>query len=67
MQVSAPTGNVIGSVEQELTIMTPKFYIKNETGEIVLTIKGEAIPVSFGGNVEFQVIIALFSLINHYT
>lgn len=57
MEISAPLGNVIGSIsiQQDWTIMTPKFNIQDETGETVLTVKGPAIPVTFGGDLTFQV------------
>lgn len=65
MQVSAPAGHVIGLVEQELTMVTPKFYLKNESGEIVLTVKGPAISISFGNDVEFQVVIVFVFFANY--
>lgn len=57
MEVSAPPGTVIGSVEQDWTFITPKFSIKDDSGEIVLIIKGPTIPAASGGDVEFKEVI----------
>lgn len=64
MEISSPPGNVIGSIQQDWTIVTPKFNIQDETGETVLTVKGPAIPVTFGGDLTFQVYNCSFLPIN---
>jgi hypothetical protein len=40
MEVTAPPGNVIGSIKQNWSILTPSFDIKNSSGETVMQIEG---------------------------
>ncbi|VEN38089.1 unnamed protein product, partial [Callosobruchus maculatus] len=40
MDVSSPPGNLIGTIEQEWSIVYPEFVIKNPAGAIALRIKG---------------------------
>jgi hypothetical protein len=55
MEVSAPPGSVIGSIEQEWSILTPQFNIKNAAGDVVLKIEGPVCTFSICGDVEFKV------------
>lgn len=56
MEVSAPPGNVIGTVEQNWSIFTPQFSIKDQTGNTVLRIEGPFCTFSICGDVEFKVV-----------
>ena len=56
MEVSAPPGAVIGTVEQEWSIWRPKFAIKDVSGQTVLQIKGPLCTFSLCGDVEFRVL-----------
>lgn len=58
MEVTAPPGNVIGSVEQEWTLCSPAFRIKNHLGDVVLRIEGPFCTMSMCGNVDFEVSIS---------
>lgn len=53
--VSAPVGNIIGTIEQEWTFCYPHFSVKNHVGETVLRIEGPLCTFSCGGDVEFKV------------
>ena len=53
--MTSPPGTVIGSIEQEWSIFKPKFGIKNEAGERVLSIEGPFCTFSCGSDVEFHV------------
>ncbi|XP_046461866.1 phospholipid scramblase 2-like [Daphnia pulex] len=55
MEVTAPPGTVIGSIQQEWSIIKPKFSIKDASGETVLTIEGPFCTFSMCGDVEFNV------------
>uniref|UniRef100_A0A1B0FMG1 Phospholipid scramblase n=1 Tax=Glossina morsitans morsitans TaxID=37546 RepID=A0A1B0FMG1_GLOMM len=55
IEVSAPPGNVIGSVEQEWSICAPSFRIKNQLDEVVLRIEGPICTFSICGDVEFNI------------
>lgn len=55
MEVSAPPGNTIGSIEQEWSICSPSFRIKNHIGDTVLRIEGPFCTFSLCGDVEFNV------------
>jgi uncharacterized protein YxjI len=55
MEVTAPPGTVIGSIQQEWSIISPKFSIKDASGETVLTIEGPFCTFSMCGDVEFNV------------
>lgn len=59
MEVTAPPGTVIGSVQQEWSIIKPKFSIKDASGETVLIIQGPFCTFSFCGDVDFKVITVL--------
>uniref|UniRef100_A0A1B0D5Y6 Phospholipid scramblase n=1 Tax=Phlebotomus papatasi TaxID=29031 RepID=A0A1B0D5Y6_PHLPP len=56
MEVSAPPGNVIGTIEQEWSIFTPQFSLKDQSGETVLRIEGPFCTFSICGDVEFKVL-----------
>jgi hypothetical protein len=55
MEVTSPPGTVIGSIEQEWSILTPQFNIKNAAGDTVLKIEGPICTFSICGDVEFKV------------
>lgn len=55
MEMSASFGNVIGHVEQEWSVLTPKFPIKNQYGEMVLRVEGPVCTFSLCGDVDFEV------------
>ncbi|XP_030371876.1 phospholipid scramblase 1-like isoform X2 [Scaptodrosophila lebanonensis] len=56
MEVSAPPGNVIGTIEQEWSICSPSFRINNHIGDTVLRIEGPFCTFSLCGEVEFNVV-----------
>lgn len=56
MEVSAPPGTIVGTVEQEWSICNPQFAIKNHMGEVVLRIEGPVCTWSICGDVEFKVL-----------
>ncbi|XP_017863927.1 PREDICTED: phospholipid scramblase 2 isoform X3 [Drosophila arizonae] len=56
MEVSAPPGNVIGSIEQEWSICSPSFRILNHLGDTVLRIEGPFCTFSLCGDVEFNIV-----------
>lgn len=58
MEVSAPPGTILGTVEQEWSIFKPSFSVKNANGEVVLRIEGPFCTMSICGNVEFKVMSA---------
>lgn len=68
MDVSAPPGNHIGKIEQEWSILTPKFVIKDHNDEVVLRIEGPVCTFSVcGRDVKFKVIwISGFHFISFY-
>lgn len=55
MEVFAPPGNLIGTIEQEWSLFYPKFKIKDSTEKTVLKIKGPFCSFGFCGQSEFQV------------
>ncbi|KAH8235161.1 hypothetical protein KR032_009382 [Drosophila birchii] len=56
IEVSAPPGNVIGTIEQEWSICSPSFRILNHIGDTVLRIQGPFCTFSLCGDVEFDVV-----------
>lgn len=54
LEVTSPPGNVIGTIEQDWSILSPVFSIKNESGETVLKIEGPFCTFSICGDVEFK-------------
>ncbi|XP_028156275.1 phospholipid scramblase 1 isoform X3 [Ostrinia furnacalis] len=55
MEVSAPPGTVIGSIEQQWSLCKPCYDIKNAAGDVVLKIKGPFCTYSICGDIEFNV------------
>lgn len=55
MVVTSPPGTPIGSIQQEWSILSPKFHIKDASGATVLTIEGPFCTFSMCGDVEFNV------------
>jgi len=59
MEVTAPPGTIIGVVEQQWSILFPKFAIKDPTGEVILRIEGPFCTSSCCcQDVEFKVLTA---------
>lgn len=58
MEVSCPPGTVIGSLEKEWSILTPKFLVKDASGQTVLKIEGPLCTMAMCGTVEFEVLSA---------
>lgn len=63
MEVSAPPGNTIGSIEQEWSICSPSFRIKNHIGDTVLRIEGPFCTFSLCGDVEFNVSVEIIYIL----
>lgn len=55
MEVSSPPGSVVGSVQQNWSLFTPDFSLKNASGEEILKIEGPCCTFSMCGDVEFQI------------
>lgn len=55
MEVEAPPGNRIGSVQQEWSLFCPTFAIQNANGDTVMRVEGPFCTFSMCGDVEFQV------------
>lgn len=55
IEVTAPPGTVIGTVEQTWSICKPCFVIKNAAGDVILQIKGPMCTFSICGDVKFNV------------
>lgn len=56
MEVTAPPGTVIGSIQQEWSICKPCYSIKNAAGDVMLKIKGPVCTFSIcGRDVHFNV------------
>jgi len=60
MEISSPPGTVIGSIQQEWSILTPQFNVKNAAGDTVLKIEGPICTYSICGDVEFKVGLLCF-------
>merc|ERR1711971_475954 len=56
MEVSSPPGCIIGTVEQQWSILYPRFVIKDESGSPILKIEGPLCPCSCCGDVDFSVV-----------
>lgn len=56
MEVTAPPGTLIGSIQQEWSIFKPKFSVKDASGVTVLMIEGPFCTFSMCGDVEFNVL-----------
>jgi len=56
LEVSSPPGTIVGTVEQEWSIIYPKFVVKDASGEPVLRIEGPLCPCSCCGDVDFKVV-----------
>uniref|UniRef100_A0A6P4EKH5 Phospholipid scramblase n=1 Tax=Drosophila rhopaloa TaxID=1041015 RepID=A0A6P4EKH5_DRORH len=56
IEVSAPPGNVIGSIEEEWSICRPSFRILNQSGDLALRIEGPMCFCSVCCNVDFNVV-----------
>ncbi|XP_021944558.1 phospholipid scramblase 1 isoform X2 [Folsomia candida] len=56
LEVFSPPGQLAGTVEQQWSIFTPTFVIKNADGEVVLRIEGPMCTFSLCGEVEFKVL-----------
>lgn len=56
MDVFAPPGNLVGRIEQEWSILTPTFAIKNAAGDTVLKLEGPMCRFQLCGDVSFKVL-----------
>lgn len=56
MEVSAPPGHIVGTIEQQWSICFPKFRCKNAAGDVVLYIEGPFCTTSCGNYINFKVI-----------
>ncbi len=55
LQVYSPPGTLIGTVEQNWSILYPNYSLKDAAGNEVLKIKGPFCTYSCCGDVEFMV------------
>lgn len=55
MEVTAPPGTVIGTIEQEWSILYPKYKIRDTSETVVLTVEGPFCTWSCCGDVTFEV------------
>jgi uncharacterized protein YxjI len=56
LTVSTPSGQLLGTVEEEFAILNPLFAIKNAAGSTVLKVQGPILAFScLGGSVVFQI------------
>ncbi|KAK3724321.1 hypothetical protein QZH41_001804 [Actinostola sp. cb2023] len=55
LEVQAPLGTVIGTIEQQWTLWKPNFAIKDANGETLLTIDGPCCPCACCSDVMFEV------------
>ncbi|CAL8144561.1 unnamed protein product [Orchesella dallaii] len=56
IDVFAPPGNLVGTVEQTVSLIIPKYEVKDGMGEVVFLIKGPCITMSCCcGDVEFKI------------
>jgi len=60
MEVTAPPGTIVGTVEQEWSLFKPQFTIKDAGGNVVFRIQGPFCTYSFCGDVEFKVIRGIY-------
>ncbi|XP_054731734.1 phospholipid scramblase 2-like isoform X4 [Anastrepha obliqua] len=56
MEVSSPPGCVVGTIEQEWSICSPSFRIKNHIGDTVLRIEGPFCTFTMCGDVQFNIV-----------
>ncbi|XP_075214938.1 phospholipid scramblase 1 isoform X4 [Lycorma delicatula] len=56
IEVFAPPGCLVGSIQQEWSILTPQFSIKNAAGDSILRIEGPFCTFSMCGDVEFKIL-----------
>lgn len=55
MEISSPPGTIIGVVEQKWSIFTPKFVVKNASGDEMLRIEGPCCTCRCCADVKFHV------------
>jgi len=55
MEICSPPGNVIGSVTQDWSLCEPKYSVRDQDGNVALTIEGPICTTSICGDVEFKV------------
>lgn len=56
MEVHSPPGTIIGTIEQEWSIVTPQYVVKDQNGDVALRIEGPLCTFSLCGDVEFNVL-----------
>ena len=62
IEVQSPPGTVIGTVDQDWTLCSPSFTIRDQSGEVALTMEGPCLTYSICGDVEFKVRAASWNL-----
>ncbi len=55
LEVTSPPGTLIGTIEQEWSILSPSFSVKDASGNTILKIEGPFCTFSMCGDVEFAV------------
>ncbi|CAG0919456.1 unnamed protein product [Notodromas monacha] len=55
LEVTSPPGTLIGSIEQDWSILFPQFSVKDASGNTILKIEGPLCTFSLCGDVEFTV------------
>ena len=59
MQVQSPPGTTIGTLEQDWSVLHPRYTIRDDRGNCVLKVEGPICTWScFGSDVEFKVLSA---------
>lgn len=65
VEVFSPPGCLVGTIEQDWSILTPMFTIRNAANEEVLKMEGPICRFSVCGNdVEFKVMLLLILIKN---
>lgn len=55
MEIFSPPGTLIGTIEQNWSLLYPNFSLKNAAGETILKVEGPCCTWSLCGDVEFNV------------
>ncbi|KAG6458825.1 hypothetical protein O3G_MSEX011072 [Manduca sexta] len=55
LEVFAPPGQRIGTIEQQWTVVKPLYLVRNEEGEVVFWIKGPYVTISCFKDVKFSI------------
>ena len=60
LEIQSPPGQVIGSLEQQWSFCQPRFLVKDERGEAILSIEGPGIVCDCCSDIDFNIL----SLVN---